>query len=292
MEQRRQLRYTATEDFPLSVTYFSPLGISTKGSILQNDSHSEMEFMIIHKGLVEIHIDGQRQVYTGGTYLFISPWQTHNMRTLDMSTYYIILRFSPALFGFPENHFFTTRVLRPLDQCQLRLPRVIQSDHLAYGQLKQLTAILDAQREYTDDYRIQLMSMILGMFSVLLPYCDHADREETRKNTPTTVTRQVLRFLRENYARNLTMEEIAGHVHLHPNYLSVLFKQSTGKTVMTQLYQLRMSKACELLRHSNLPVSQIAELCGFQSPGFFTRRFRQELSCAPSAYRKQLPPER
>jgi len=292
MSQRKQVRHLATDDFPLSLGYFTPISISQQGAILKNDAHREFEFYFVRSGLVEFQLESKTYHLCGGSFVFISPWKRHSVRTLQLETSYIWLQFSPELLCSTDKLFFQTRILQPMNRNQLFLPDIIQPDHPVHKDLETLLSILDQNREYDDVYKLQLMGMLLGIFAALLPYCDGPASDTAQKKEATTVTRQVMKYIKENYQRRLTMEEIAGHVHLHPNYLSVLFKQTTGRTVMTYLNQVRLNKACTLLRYSNLPINQIAELCGFQSPSFFTRRFQQTLHISPSTYRKRQPPER
>lgn len=292
MNQARQIRHLATEDFPLSLGYFTPLGLNPAGAVLKDDAHRDFEFYSVRSGLVEFQLDGRHYHACNGDYIFISPWQRHSIRTLQMDTSYIWLRFPPELLCGSDTHFFHTRILQPLARNQLYLPEMIQADHPVHGQLETLISILDRDREYSDAYKLQLMGMLFGIFAALLPYCDGPAAAAAQKKKPTTVTRQVMKYIKEHYQQRLTMDQIAKHVHLHPNYLSVLFKQTAGRTVMTYLNQVRLNQACTLLRYSNLPIHQIAEACGFQSPSFFTRRFQQALHISPSTYRKRQPPER
>ncbi|NLW20177.1 MAG: helix-turn-helix transcriptional regulator [Clostridiales bacterium] len=63
---------------------------------------------------------------------------------------------------------------------------------------------------------------------------------------------------------------------------------STGKTPSQYILQARLRKARELIIYTALPIYAIAEECGFQSPSYFTSRFRQMFGIAPQAYRKRF----
>lgn len=99
--------------------------------------------------------------------------------------------------------------------------------------------------------------------------------------------RQLVLYLHAHYSEDISLREAAEKVHLNPTYLSTLFKQETGLSFTAYLTDLRLSRAEELLRQTNLPVTEIALRCGFSSPGYFTNVFREKHSVTPSGFRSK-----
>lgn len=97
--------------------------------------------------------------------------------------------------------------------------------------------------------------------------------------------RQLVLYLHTHYSEDISLKEAAEKVHLNPTYLSTLFKQETGMSFTAYLANLRLSRAEELLRETNLPITEIALQCGFSSPGYFTNVFREKHGVTPSGFR-------
>ncbi len=97
---------------------------------------------------------------------------------------------------------------------------------------------------------------------------------------------QVRRYLEAHFAEPLTLESIAETVHISRYALCHHYKEVCGTTVMEQLRKIRIEKAKQLLRLSNAPIEEIGKNCGFESPSYFGKLFRQETGCSPREYRK------
>jgi AraC-like DNA-binding protein/quercetin dioxygenase-like cupin family protein len=96
---------------------------------------------------------------------------------------------------------------------------------------------------------------------------------------------QAAEYIAVHYAEPLTIEQIADLAGMSPNHFVTTFGRSMGISPMEMVIQMRMYHAKEMLRTSDLAVSQIAEACGFHSPQYFTRFFTRREHRAPREYR-------
>lgn len=97
-----------------------------------------------------------------------------------------------------------------------------------------------------------------------------------------------IQYLNAHYSRQLSLKETAHHINLSPSYLSRIFKKETGIPLHEYLNQIRISKAKELLRHTNLRLLDIASLTGFEDQSYFTKVFRRMTGISPLAYRQKV----
>ncbi|RMD73607.1 MAG: AraC family transcriptional regulator [Lentisphaerae bacterium] len=97
----------------------------------------------------------------------------------------------------------------------------------------------------------------------------------------------VIQYLQEHLDRALHLPSLAKLVNLNPVYLSNLFTQVVGQSPRRYQRQLRMRKARILLTNLNLTIAEVAELCGYQDPLYFSRVFRNIHGVSPSTYRKR-----
>lgn len=95
----------------------------------------------------------------------------------------------------------------------------------------------------------------------------------------------VLRFIWEHYCEDITLSDVAGEVYLNPIYISRLIKEQTGKNYTDILRELRIGKAVELLKNTDLYVYEIADKVGYHNLKYFYKVFRKVKGNSPNDYR-------
>lgn len=100
--------------------------------------------------------------------------------------------------------------------------------------------------------------------------------------------RKCMEYIGENYALNISQEDVAKAVEISSSYLSMIFKQETGINFVAYLNEFRIEKAKELLKGTNLKIYEIAEKVGFASPYYFSRVFKDLTGCSCKEYRDQI----
>jgi two-component system response regulator YesN len=84
---------------------------------------------------------------------------------------------------------------------------------------------------------------------------------------------------------SLSLTDIAVENHYNPSYLSRLYKKATGTGLIDKINDLRINRACELLKNSALKINEVAEKVGYASPSYFTLYFRKRIGMTPKEYR-------
>ena len=93
-------------------------------------------------------------------------------------------------------------------------------------------------------------------------------------------------YLENHYADDISLENMADHVNISPQYFSKLIKKTTGFNFIDWLSMLRVKKAKELLTNSNLTVKEVCYLVGYKDPNYFSRIFKKRIGITPSEYVK------
>lgn len=96
------------------------------------------------------------------------------------------------------------------------------------------------------------------------------------------------RYMENNYATALHLEDIAATVNLSPIYFHSIFSMALGQSPHEYLTKIRIEQAKKLLWDSSVPISDVAERCGFGSQQYFTKIFKKETGSSPGKYRKSL----
>ena len=97
---------------------------------------------------------------------------------------------------------------------------------------------------------------------------------------------KALEYINSNLAGSLTLDGICEHVHLSRFYFCHLFKKTVGASVFEYIFSRRLSFAKKYLTETSVPISQVAELCGFSSFSYFGKMFKKETGYTPGEYRK------
>lgn len=114
--------------------------------------------------------------------------------------------------------------------------------------------------------------------------------ESARERTMDPRVRRVLAVVSGDLAAPLDVATLAREVSLSPSRLSHLFKEETGDTVMNTVTSLRLRRAARLLEHTAESVGSISRRTGFDSPYYFSRRFRRYFGVSPRRYREARKP--
>lgn len=98
--------------------------------------------------------------------------------------------------------------------------------------------------------------------------------------------RNAKRYIHQNFAQPITLEEVSAAIGFSVNYFSTLFKKETGEGFAKYLTRVRMDEARVMLRDTNLPVAEICKRVGYGDLKHFTRTFKGETGITPGEYRK------
>lgn len=99
--------------------------------------------------------------------------------------------------------------------------------------------------------------------------------------------KKVCKYINNNYHEDLPLENIADKVYLSPNYLSNIFKEKMGKTIITYLTDIRIDKAKELLLNTQLKIYEIGKKVGYNNSTYFGHVFKKTTGVTPNEYRQQ-----
>ena len=107
------------------------------------------------------------------------------------------------------------------------------------------------------------------------------------QNSTRPVVAQAVRWCEDNLDKTLTVSQMAARFFLSTGHFNELFRREVGVPPATYLRNIRVEKACHLLRTTDLTMMQIATQCGFSDPAHFSRTFRTHYEMSPLQFRKR-----
>lgn len=129
----------------------------------------------------------------------------------------------------------------------------------------------------------EIDTWMTGIINEYIRFVNEGHNEQILKSV-----QEVLQYIEEHFHEDIGLEMVAEKVDLSPNYLSTIFKQTTGSSFVDYLTELRMKHAKEKLKDLSLSVYEIAEVIGYSSSQYFSRVFKKHTGMTPSAYRNSI----
>jgi AraC-like DNA-binding protein/ligand-binding sensor protein len=99
--------------------------------------------------------------------------------------------------------------------------------------------------------------------------------------------RKAERYIRGNYTRKISLQEIANVSGLSAPYFSTIFREEMGENLSAYLNRLRVEKAGRLLTETDKSLSEISGSCGFEDQSWFSKIFKNYTGMSPGKYRGQ-----
>ncbi len=107
------------------------------------------------------------------------------------------------------------------------------------------------------------------------------------KRSEDAVVQVMLRYLRDNYSRSLSICDLAAQVHLSERHVSRLFHHAMGTSIKEYLTSLRIEKATNLLLDGRTSIKEVALATGYPDVRYFTTLFRQRVGLTPASFQRK-----
>lgn len=110
----------------------------------------------------------------------------------------------------------------------------------------------------------------------------------SKDNKLGDLVKKAKEFIKINYSKHITLEDVALEINVSPQYLSKLFKEETGENFIDYLTAKRIKIAKDLLEKNELSVKEICFSIGYNDPNYFSRMFKINVGVTPTEYRDNL----
>ena len=113
------------------------------------------------------------------------------------------------------------------------------------------------------------------------------DRVAEKLNRPrsSNYVEQSRDYVRKHYREKIYLEDVAEALKISPTYLSRLFKRETGQNFQDYINEVRVDRAANLLKYSEMSLSEISQYVNFPNQSYFGKIFKKYKNITPRAYR-------
>lgn len=259
----------------------------------QLHTHDFSELVIVQHGSgVHISPAGDYPIHTGDVFVLHGD-QAHGYRdTAGLGLVNILFCLDELaiplldIISLPGYHaLFTLEPLfRKRDSFESRL-------RLTPEQLQQVSEIVQRMElEYESKLAGRKFAVVANFMLLITNLCRDYSNLENSAAQPLLRLGRVIGHLQENYAEELTLDELASVACMSRRSLTREFKRAMNCTPIEYLLRLRIHHAIELLSNDSLSITEVAFRVGFQDSNYFTRQFRAITGANPREMRKKQHP--
>lgn len=145
---------------------------------------------------------------------------------------------------------------------------------IAIGKAQALIRMLSQKTEQDEFLHIGKIAIMGFGYQISL-----SDNKNTNK-----IIQKSLFYIHEHLDEKISLQEVADHVYLTKTYFSALFKEYVHMSFTDYINLSKVNRSKYYLVHSDKSISEIADLLGFSSQGYFTNIFKKYSRCSPKEY--------
>lgn len=223
-------------------------------------------------------VDGVAYKINTGDICFRRPGQT--VVTVGVQSCFLLtldLTNSKPIENFSRN---TTNIVQPIYESDLfsNLPTLIRHPRGDY--FSDIFRELSLQPHLNSDKTKHLINELLFLLNACV--CRNNYQMAKRNSIPSDIA---LRYLTENFDKEISLDVIAKRANVDKSYLIRLFKKDFGYSPIEYLIKLRMEHANYLILNTNLTINEISRLCGYNTPSFFINQYKKFYGVTPNKQR-------
>ena len=236
-------------------------------------TQTEFELVVVHRGSLRLELDRKLIEVPREHGILLCPGHREQFTfAQDGETRHSWVAVAPSAM--------TPAMCRELDHASAPVP--------FFGRMATLLEMLRPPTPQREFATLLQSGLTLGLALALL--CEFASAAFGRNRAPSAgnaVLNRLDAYLASAYAMPLSLQAMAKEADISAQHLLKLCRVAGRPTPMQQLYRKRLEAAADLLLHTGLPLSRIAEQCGFLNPFHFSRKYKEFWGESPLPWRQR-----
>ena len=269
---QKELKQHGNEQFPFLVSY-QKLSEYESGSFMWH-WHPEIEITYVQKGTMCYKVNHMVYHLKEGDIVFNNSGALHSGTMEDQKDCaYIPVTFdSRLIYGFFQSTVNSKYVDPVIQDSMLPAICIDQSEPWHKPFREYLLRIIDLDEKKPDFYELDITICLQSMWRLLLEHITYEPQASRENSLEYDRIKKILSYIEENYQNKITLNDIAGHIHLCESECTRLFKRHMNTTLFAFLQEYRIERSLEFLQDDQ-PVSAVADKAGFSDPNYYSKVF-------------------
>ena len=282
---QKELKQHGNEQFPFLVSY-QKLSEYESGSFMWH-WHPEIEITYVQKGTMCYKVNHMVYHLKEGDIVFNNSGALHSgtMENQKDCAYIPVTFDSRLIYGFFQSTVNSKYVDPVIQDSMLPAICIDQSEPWHKPFREYLLRIIDLDEKKPDFYELEITICLQSMWRLLLEHITYEPQASRENSLEYDRIKKILSYIEENYQNKITLNDIAGHIHLCESECTRLFKRHMNTTLFAFLQEYRIERSLEFLQ-ADQPVSAVADKAGFSDPNYYSKVFAKIKGCSPREYRK------
>ena len=281
---QKELKQHGNEQFPFLVSY-QKLSEYESGSFMWH-WHPEIEITYVQKGTMCYKVNHMVYHLKEGDIVFNNSGALHSgtMENQKDCAYIPVTFDSRLIYGFFQSTVNSKYVDPVIQDSMLPAICIDQSEPWHKPFREYLLRIIDLDEKKPDFYELDITICLQSMWRLLLEHITYEPQASRENSLEYDRIKKILSYIEENYQNKITLNDIAGHIHLCESECTRLFKRHMNTTLFAFLQEYRIERSLEFLQDDQ-PVSAVADKAGFSDPNYYAKVFAKIKGCSPREYR-------
>ena len=281
---QKELKQHGNEQFPFLVSY-QKLSEYESGSFMWH-WHPEIEITYVQKGTMCYKVNHMVDHLKEGDIVFNNSGALHSgtMENQKDCAYIPVTFDSRLIYGFFQSTVNSKYVDPVIQDSMLPAICIDQSEPWHKPFREYLLRIIDLDEKKPDFYELDITICLQSMWRLLLEHITYEPQASRENSLEYDRIKKILSYIEENYQNKITLNDIAGHIHLCESECTRLFKRHMNTTLFAFLQEYRIERSLEFLQDDQ-PVSAVADKAGFSDPNYYSKVFAKIKGCSPREYR-------
>ena len=269
---QKELKQHGNEQFPFLVSY-QKLSEYESGSFMWH-WHPEIEITYVQKGTMCYKVNHMVYHLKEGDIVFNNSGALHSgtMENQKDCAYIPVTFDSRLIYGFFQSTVNSKYVDPVIQDSMLPAICIDQSEPWHKPFREYLLRIIDLDEKKPDFYELDITICLQSMWRLLLEHITYEPQASRENSLEYDRIKKILSYIEENSQNKITLNDIAGHIHLCESECTRLFKRHMNTTLFAFLQEYRIERSLEFLQDDQ-PVSAVADKAGFSDPNYYSKVF-------------------
>ena len=253
--------------------------------------HNEMEIVYVEEGEFEECIDFEHYHVRKGDIVLINPYVLHSFRQYENErSVFKTIMFDFSMLTGNTADASSIKYFNPFLEGNYLSPKIISPDNSHYYELKEcVLEIISTYSKHENFFELKIKSELYRLFFVLFKHFFECRSGDTViKDSTTRNIKIILDYISENYAKPITIDELAEKVDLSKHYFMRFFKKYMGTTCIEYINDYRLNIAANLLVTTRMQITEVAVSIGITNLSYFNRILRKKYNMTPKEYRSSV----